>query len=288
MKRFFQGELDSGANLKNSFLVKYFTNSCGGATVMLVQLKILGDADGECIAVERPNGTSSLLIICEHASRLLPVHFGTLGLSDEALNSHIAWDPGALAVARGLSEALDATLVYQRFSRLIYDCNRPPASPGAMPEKSEVYDIPGNANLTDAQKNARTEALYIPFHDAIRALIRDRKADGQETVIVTVHSFTPVYHGKTRAVEIGILHDEDSRLADSMLAVANAAPQYKVERNEPYGPADGVTHTLVLHGLSNGLRNVMIEVRNDLIADQAGQGVVASYLTRLLQQSLDA
>jgi predicted N-formylglutamate amidohydrolase len=179
-------------------------------------------------------------------------------------------------------------LVYQRFSRLVYDCNRPPEAAGAMPERSEVYDIPGNAGLSDEEKKARTEALYVPFHAAIRALIRDRKAVGQDTVIVTVHSFTPVFHGKARAVEIGILHDDDSRLADGMLAVANAAPQYKVERNEPYGPADGVTHTLILHGVANGLRNVMIEVRNDLIADQAGQGVVTGYLTRLLQQSLDA
>lgn len=253
------------------------------------EFEVLSKSDGECVAVERPNGASPLLIVCEHASRLLPERYGALGLSGDALSSHIAWDPGALAVARGISEALDATLVHQRFSRLIYDCNRPPDSPGAMPQKSEIYDIPGNAHLSPQERHARTEALYIPFHDAIRALIRDRKARGQDTVIATVHSFTPVYHGKTRAVEIGILHDEDSRLADSMLADAAAGAQlYKVERNEPYGPLDGVTHTLVLHGLSNGLRNVMIEVRNDLISDEAGQGVMTGYLTGLLQHSLDA
>jgi predicted N-formylglutamate amidohydrolase len=124
-------------------------------------------------------------------------------------------------------------LVYQRFSRLIYDCNRPPEAPGAMPEKSEVYDIPGNATLSDADKQARTEALYIPFHDAIRALVRDRTAAGQETIIVTVHSFTPVYHGKTRAVEIGILHDKDSRLADKMLAVAAGRRNIKLNATSP-------------------------------------------------------
>ncbi|MBD9446124.1 MULTISPECIES: N-formylglutamate amidohydrolase [unclassified Rhizobium] len=253
------------------------------------QFKVLSEAEGDCVTVERPNGESPLLVICEHASRLMPERYGTLGLSREALESHIAWDPGALAVARGISEALDATLVYQRFSRLIYDCNRPPESAGAMPEKSEVYEIPGNADLSAEERLARTEALYIPFHDAIRALIRDRRARGQETVIATVHSFTPVYHGKTRAVEIGILHDEDSRFADSVLnAASTGSPLYKIERNEPYGPVDGVTHTLILHGLSNGLRNVMIEVRNDLISDEDGQGVMAGYLTRLLRQSLDA
>jgi predicted N-formylglutamate amidohydrolase len=257
--------------------------------VVPAQFKVLSEAEGECVSVERPSGRSPLLVICEHASRLLPARYGTLGLSNEALESHIAWDPGALAIARGISKALDATLIYQRFSRLIYDCNRPPESAGAMPEKSEVYEIPGNAHLSAEERLARTEALYIPFHDAIRALIRDRKARGQETVIATVHSFTPVYHGKTRAVEIGILHDEDSRFANSVLnAASTGSPLYKIERNEPYGPTDGVTHTLILHGLSNGLRNVMIEVRNDLISDKVGQGVMADYLTGLLRQSLDA
>ncbi|ACE91989.1 putative N-formylglutamate amidohydrolase protein [Rhizobium etli CIAT 652] len=229
-----------------------------------------------------------MLLVCEHASKTLPARFGDLGLPAEALSSHIAWDPGALAVARGVSHALDATLVYQRFSRLVYDCNRPPSSPGAMPETSEIYAIPGNKDLTDEERLARTDALYVPFHDAIRGLIRDRRARGQDTVIVTMHSFTPVYHGRERAVELGILHDEDSRLADRMLDAAADAPLYRTERNQPYGPEDGVTHTLILHGLSNGLRNVMIEVRNDLIADDVGQRVMADYLTGLLQHSLEA
>ncbi|WP_086994759.1 N-formylglutamate amidohydrolase [Rhizobium sullae] len=255
---------------------------------MLTQFKVLSEADGNCVGIERPHGKSPLLVICEHASWTLPEQFGDLGLSEEALKSHIAWDPGALAVARGISTALDATLVFQRFSRLIYDCNRPPESPAAMPEKSEIYAIPGNQNLSAEERRARTEALYLPFHDVVRGLIKDRHGRGQETVIVTVHSFTPVYNGKERAVELGILHDADSRLADLMLAGAVDAPLYKTERNEPYGPQDGVTHTLILHGLSNGFRNVMIEVRNDLISDDAGQGVMADYLKGLLQQSLEA
>lgn len=231
---------------------------------------------------------SPVLIICEHASRVLPQHFGNLGLSEEALSSHIAWDPGALAVSRRMSAALDATLVHQRFSRLVYDCNRPPHSAGAMPEVSEIYTIPGNLHLGVAERQARTEALYVPFHDRIRALIKDRAARGQRTVIVTVHSFTPVYMGTTRGVELGILHDTDSHLADRMLRAAQDALLFRTERNKPYGPEDGVTHTLQLHGIANGLHNVMIEVRNDLVADDTGQGVVADYLTGLIQRSLDA
>jgi predicted N-formylglutamate amidohydrolase len=258
------------------------------AAVVLVQSRILSEADGACVGLERPGGRSPVLLVCEHASNTLPAYFGNLGLSEEALSSHIAWDPGALAVARAMSQSLDATLVYQRFSRLIYDCNRPPDSPGAMPETSEIYAVPGNRNLTAGERRARTEELYVPFHDAVRALIGERRARGQDSVIVTIHSFTPVYNGRQRAVELGILHDADSRLADRMLAAAADAPLYRTERNEPYGPEDGVTHTLVLHGIANGLRNVMIEVRNDLVADDAGQGVMADYLAGLLQLSLEA
>ncbi|MBX5189799.1 N-formylglutamate amidohydrolase [Rhizobium sp. NZLR3b] len=256
--------------------------------MVLAGPKILSEADGDCVGIERVRGQSPVLLICEHASNALPAHFGDLGLPSEALASHIAWDPGALAVARGISEGLDATLVHQRFSRLIYDCNRPPSSPGAMPETSEIYAIPGNKELTAEERLARTDALYVPFHDAIRGLIRDRRARGQDSIIVTIHSFTPVYHGRERPVELGILHDEDSRFADLMLKAAAEAPLYRTERNQPYGPEDGVTHTLILHGLSNGLRNVMIEVRNDLIVDDGGQRVMADYLKRLLEQSLSA
>jgi len=255
---------------------------------MLAQQGILTKADGDCVAVERPDGSSAVLLVCEHASRALPEQFGDLGLSAEALSSHIAWDPGALAVARKMSASLNATLVFQRFSRLIYDCNRPPESAGAMPETSEIYTIPGNQHLAEADRQARTQGLYIPFHDRIRTLLKERAARGQKTVIVTVHSFTPVYNGKPRAVELGILHDEDRWLADRMLEAAAEAPLYRTERNQPYGPEDGVTHTLKLHGIANSLHNVMIEVRNDLIQDDVGQGVVADYLTGLIQSSLEA
>lgn len=249
---------------------------------------ILTGEEGDPVALENSIARGPVILVCEHASRLLPKALGTLGLTEEALESHIAWDPGALAVARLMAESLDATLVFQRFSRLVYDCNRPPESPAAMPEKSEVFAVPGNAGLDQAARDARTEALYLPFRDRLSGLVKRRIAEGRAPVIVTMHSFTPVYFGKPRAVEIGILHDADTRLADAMLAAAGSAGPYDIRRNEPYGPEDGVTHTLKEHGLANGLANVMIEVRNDLIKDEAGQGVVAGYLAGLLEKSLPA
>ncbi|AOF88981.1 N-formylglutamate amidohydrolase [Sinorhizobium sp. RAC02] len=249
---------------------------------------ILTGEEGDPVALENASARGRVILVCEHASRLLPKSLGTLGLSEEALASHIAWDPGALAVSRLMAKSLDATLIFQRFSRLVYDCNRPPESPAAMPEKSEVFDVSGNIGLDQAARDARTEALYLPFREKLSRLVKDRIAEGRAPVIVTMHSFTPVYFGKPRAVEIGVLHDADTRLADAMLAAVGTGGLYDTRRNEPYGPEDGVTHTLKEHGLSNGLLNVMIEVRNDLIRDEVDQRVVADYLTGLLIESLPA
>ncbi|WP_152564359.1 N-formylglutamate amidohydrolase [Neorhizobium vignae] len=253
---------------------------------MLVQSEFFTEADGEPVAVDNADGRGDVLLVCEHASRRLPERYGDLGLSADALASHIAWDPGALAVSRLMSKSLDATLIHQRFSRLIYDCNRPPDSPAAIRDVSEIFRIPGNENLSEAEKSRRTTALYLPFHGRIREEIGARRERGLQTVLVTIHSFTPVYFGKERPVEIGVLHDTDSRLADRMLQAASDTHLYRVERNEPYGPADGVTHTLEVHALPAGLLNVMIEIRNDLITDETGQGVVADFLTGLLRESL--
>lgn len=253
---------------------------------MSEQFVLLTAADGGVVTIERPSGASPILVVCEHASARLPASLGTLGLSAEARVAHIAWDPGALAVARRLSARFDATLVFQNFSRLVYDCNRPPEATDAMPAISEVYEIPDNRDIPAAQRQARIDEIYRPWQRALRDTIAARKSAGRETIIVTIHTFTPVYKGVRRNVDIGILHDRDTRFADAMLEGAAADRRYRVRRNEPYGPADGVTHTLVEHGLANGLLNVMIEIRNDLVIDEAGQEVMAGCLAGLLEGSL--
>lgn len=248
--------------------------------------ELLSKTEGSPVTVVNAAGGGRVVLVCEHASRQLPEQVGTLGLSEEALASHIAWDPGALAVSRHLCDLLDAPLVYQNFSRLVYDCNRPPEAPGAMPETSEIYEIPGNRALSEGERERRTRGLYLPFHAAITTLLDARAAAGRDSVLVTMHSFTPVYMGKERAVQIGILHDADSRIADAMLGAA-ADCAFDIRRNEPYGPADGVTHTLIKHGLARGLKNVMIEVRNDLIQDENGQRVMAELLAALIAKAVD-
>jgi predicted N-formylglutamate amidohydrolase len=284
MKRNFQIPFDSDAYVKNSFLAG-IGHHLNGVGFMAVCSQFFTKGEDDPVAVENATAAGDILLICEHASRTIPESFGSLGLPPDALASHIAWDPGALAVSRLLVKSLDATLVYQRFSRLVYDCNRPPDSPAAMPEQSEIYKIPGNRNLSEAARFARTAALYIPFHQRIGQIIAEREAAARRTVVVTVHSFTPVYHGRFREVQFGILHDSDSRFADAMLK-ADGRAAFLTERNEPYGPEDGVTHTLRLHALPDGLLNVMIEIRNDLIENEDGQRVAADFLTGLMQHAL--
>jgi len=256
---------------------------------MPVLTRLLTDTDGEPVAIENAAAKGDIVLVCEHASRRVPERLGSLGLSQQALESHIAWDPGALAVAELLSRKLDAALIYQRFSRLAYDCNRPPEAEGAMPVVSEVYEVPGNRDMAGDERQARVDEIYLPFHDAISRFVTERKDNGRPPVVVTMHSFTPIYFGKPRSVEVGILHDADSRLADQMLTFATRGKvAYDIRRNEPYGPADGVTHSLIEYGVHNGLANVMIEIRNDLIRNEIGQRVMADYLEGLLSKGVAA
>ncbi len=211
------------------------------------------------------DATGAVLLLCEHASHYVPAHYAGLGLTPETAVCHAAWDPGARDLALHLMQCLDATLVAARMSRLIYDCNRPPEAASAMPERSELIEVPGNCGLTDADRAERADTVYRPFCAAVTAQIAARRQRMQPTAIVTVHSFTPVYYGTPRETEIGILHDTDTRLADAMLKGAGTLAHRAVHRNRPYGPQDGVTHSLQVHGLAHGLPNVMIEVRNDLL-----------------------
>lgn len=238
------------------------------------------------VAVDNPDGHSDIVLVCEHASNIIPAELDDLGLDDTARNSHIAWDPGALAVAQRLSHRLDGALVWQRISRLVYDCNRPPEAASAIPERSEIYRIPGNIGLRPAERAERVVRFYRPFQYALANVLERRIAADRSPIVVTIHSFAPVFEGHARTVELGIVHDVDRRLADRVLAAATADNKLVVARNDPYGPTDGVTHTLVDQALQRGLLNVMIEIRNDLIADDAGQGRIAQRLAKYLTAGL--
>ena len=230
------------------------------------------------IAAAEHHGDGGLLVVCEHASNALPPEFGDLRLAPGTVRAHVAWDPGALALARVLAKRMCGTLIHATVSRLYYDLNRPPRAPDAIPVRSELYEIPGN-RLDAAGRAARITALYRPWCAALDRLI----AASAPRALVTVHSFTPVYYGRARDTRIGILHGRDARLADALLAEAKGLGW---QRNLPYGPEDGVLHTVERFGERNGLLTAMIEVRNDLLADAASAARIADDLARVLGAAL--
>lgn len=213
-------------------------------------------------------GASPFVLICEHASNLLPRNLGLLGLGEADLMRHIAYDIGSASTARMLSRLLDAPLILQRYSRLAYDCNRPPENLSAIPERSEIFEVPGNKNLSAADKLARVTEIARPFHAAIENHLDMRAANGQRAIAVSIHSFTKNYNGKDRAVELGLLFDRDAWLANQLV---KSYPDLNVQLNEPYGPKDGVLHLMNLHAAPRGLHHLMIEIRNDLIETERGQ-----------------
>ncbi|MEH6402929.1 MAG: N-formylglutamate amidohydrolase [Sneathiella sp.] len=234
------------------------------------------------VEIVNGSGVGEFLVICEHASNFVPAELNTLGLSEETLLSHIAWDPGAIEVARMVSENLQSPLIAQKISRLVYDCNRPLDAKDAAPYFTERGTVPGNKDLPLAEIRRRFDAYYAPFWTAINNQLNG----GAQKALVTIHSFTPVYNGKTRAVEVGVLHDEESPFADILLDEMRMSGNYNVCRNEPYAPVDGVTHTLREHGVSRGLPNVMIEIRNDLLVTEAHRVKMAEWLGAKLSVSL--
>lgn len=235
--------------------------------------------------VINPAGTSQVLLVCEHASNRIPARYEGLGLSENAKSSHAAWDPGALPLAEALSAILNAKVVASTVSRLVYDCNRPPEALGAMPARSEIFDVPANSNLSDAEKQERVTSVYEPFRSLLAKTISKASTP---PVLVTIHSFTPVYLGKNRAVEIGAIHDVDASLSEKFVALGQDDGRFQFELNEPYSAADGVAHTLAVHGTANGLANIMIEVRNDLLADDKQVREIAELVADLLRRSLAA
>ncbi|WP_206057386.1 N-formylglutamate amidohydrolase [Nitratireductor sp. XY-223] len=237
----------------------------------------------QVVAVLNESGDHRVILVCEHASNWIPAGFKGLGLDALAQHSHVAWDPGALGVAEALGGAMNAPLVFGCVSRLVYDCNRPPEADDAVPAVSEVTAVPGNADLTAAARAERVDAVYRPFRQRLEQVIGRAPADA---ALVTVHSFTPTYHGQKRTTEIGILHGEDPRLADAMMARAGQHTGRCVRLNDPYGPKDGVAHTLDLHGSRNGLANVMIEIRNDLIDSKNRQIKMAQLLSGWLREAI--
>lgn len=235
-------------------------------------------------AVEAANaaGRSRYVLTCEHASNFIPEEYRALGLPAHELQRHIAWDIGAAAVARRLAALIDAPLFLSGYSRLLIDCNRPVGSETSIPAVSETTDIPGNQGLTAEERERRAQDFYWPFQTAVRDHLDQRKARGRETVIVGIHSFTPVFKGFVRPWHAGILFRKSAAFGEAFVD-ALTAPGLVVAANEPYSIDDKSDYTVPVHGEARGLDAVLVEVRQDLIADAPGAEEWAQRLARALQ-----
>ena len=251
--------------------------------------RLLGLGDPEPVEVVRPAGTSPFLLTCEHAGRTFPARLNTLGLDGPDLVRHIAWDIGAAGVARELSARLDATLVLQRYSRLVVDCNRAPGAGDFVVEVSEDTLIPGNRDLSNAAIDMRAAEIFHPYHDRIHDLLDARIAADRLVVVVSVHTCTPVYLGVRRPWHIGVMYEHDDRFAREMLSVLREegdAAGIEVGDNEPYFMTSDKDYSMPRHGQGRGILHAGFEIRQDLVERESGQREWAQRVERALRESL--
>lgn len=234
------------------------------------------------------DGRSPFFIICDHAGRLVPRSLSALGLSEDQLATHIAWDIGAAGVAQRLGTALGAPVVLQRYSRLVIDCNRPLDARDSIVLQSEKTRVPGNQNLGSGAADERARAIFHPYHDEIRGALDRREAMGLPTVLVAMHSFTPVFMDVARPWHVGVLYNRDARVARPLLDALRGEGDLVVGENEPYAAGDLTDHSIVQHGERRGLPHVELEIRQDLIGDGRGQDAWAERLARVLPAAIRA
>ena len=226
-------------------------------------------------------GRSPYLLTCDHYGRLIPRLLGDLGLPESELKRHIGWDIGIAGVAEALSKHLDAHLVVQRYSRLVIDCNRPPHVASSIPLISEATTIPGNEGISREAAAIRRAQIFDPYHRRIDEIIDRRGSAGRPTVLIALHSFTPVYAGIARPWHIGTLYHRDTHLPPRLLKLLRAEGDIVVGDNEPYAVSDETDYTIPVHAEARGLINTGIEIRQDLISDSAGEKAWADRLARI-------
>lgn len=255
---------------------------------MVSAASILAPSEPGPFALEGTGANSPFLIVCEHAGHRIPHGLGTLGLAAEHLQKHFMWDIGALDLARAIAVRLEAPLVHQAYSRMVCDCNRSPEVESFIPLTGEGIEVPGNAGLTGEDRANRQAAIWQPFQDGLAAVLDQRAAQGQPTLFVTIHSFTPVFFGTPRPWHLGVLFDRDDTLSPALFEVLRARHGDKVAENEPYAVSRASDYSIPVHGEDRALPCVEIEVRNDLLGDAASVDAMADDLSDALRVAATA
>ena len=250
---------------------------------------LLGEDDPDPVGHEKPVGGSDFLLICDHAGNLMPAALGQFGLAADDFERHYAYDIGALGVSRVLSQSLDAELLYQRYSRLLIDCNRAPHSVGAFITRTDGVRIAANETLDQHQIASRISEVFLPYHARIEATISRRLSAGRPPVVVSIHSFTPDHSDfpANRPWHVGVLFNRDARYAKAVIDGLEAENDLIVGINEPYGVDDEGDYAVPVYCEHLGLLHVELELRQDLIADAEGQRTWGEKLARVLPASLN-
>jgi predicted N-formylglutamate amidohydrolase len=248
--------------------------------------RLLGPRDPSPVIVTNPGGSSPFLLLGDHAGRLVPRRLGDLGLPAEAHLRHIAWDIGVAALGERVAAALDAPFIRQAYSRLVIDCNRVPGAADSTPAVSDGQTIPGNQGLSAADLAARRDEIYAPYQGRISEALDERQRLGRPTLLVSLHSFTPVFQGHVRPWRFGVLHRNDSAFSSRALGLLREAFGDEAGDNQPYS-MDQIDNTIPLHADARGLDYLELETRQDLIADIAGQDEIAAVIADLLRATLE-
>jgi predicted N-formylglutamate amidohydrolase len=242
---------------------------------------LLGPGDPAPVTLLGEAAPSPFFLIADHAGQIVPAALDQLGLSQVELDRHIGWDIGIAGVTRKLATLLDATAVLQTYSRLVIDCNRPLDAPGSIAAVSDHTDIAANVSAGEVQRAQRAAEIFAPYHDTIRRELDARVARGQPSILLAMHSFTPVYGGIVRPWHAGVLYQRDNRLAMALKPLLEAEG-FTVGDNEPYAVSDATDYAIPVHGEARGLVHLELEIRQDLIADAAGQDAWAQRLATML------
>ena len=248
---------------------------------------VLSAGEPGAVIVDRPDSTSPYLFVCDHAGNRIPRKLGKLGLQDSDLSRHIAWDVGGRGLAEEFARRFDATLVQQVYSRLVIDCNRPPGAESSIPKITEHTVVPGNHDLPQQEVEARRLEIFHPYHDMIASIIDKRLALQQPTILLAIHSFTPVFHGKSRPWHIGLLYNRDARLAALFLKLLAKEETLCLGDNQPYSVDDFTDYTIPVHGEQRGIPHLLFELRHDLIESEADQYRWAHRLANSLERALE-
>jgi predicted N-formylglutamate amidohydrolase len=216
--------------------------------------------------IERAHGSSVFFLTCDHGGHAIPHKLARLGLSEDELSTHVASDLGVAELGDQLSLRLDAFLIVHNYSRLVIDVNRPPGAVDAISTLSERTRIVGNEGLSSSDARKRFEEVFQPYHHRIRDELDARSARACPSVLVALHSFTPVYMDEVRPWHVGVLYGRDPRLARLLLHGLRSDDTLIVGDNQPYSVSDATDYTIVTHGENRGIPHVELEIRQDLLA----------------------